>query len=322
MEADPRYLGQAESVLSPWWDNPAASASVWILRGGIEQHRHEFDAAIQSLKRAVHSDPRNAQGWLTLASIYTVRGQFTEARSAGLHLVSLTDDLTVICAMAGVTSMIGSAESALTSIEGVLTRYSHGSDPSLLARRVWGETLAGEIAERLGRNSLAETHFRNALNLHPADPYVLGDLADFLLQQGRQREAARLLDGFDRFDALRQRRAEALIPVEGRDSKVIQTAIETLSDRFKALALRGERVHMREESRFRLRLLEDKQGAQLLAVENWKVQREAADVRLLLETSMLAGNREGVLTATEWIKTNQTEDAVFQKLAMTAIASR
>ena len=46
---------------------------------------------------------------------------------------------------------------------------------------------------------------------------------------------------------------------------------------------RGERVHLREEARFRLRLLDDAQAALPLAEENWQIQKEPADSRLLDE---------------------------------------
>ena len=314
-EADPRYLGQAEAVLAPWWGSPAASPEVLILRGQIEQSRHDFDPAIATLRRAVQLDPREPHGWLALASVYTVRGRYAEARSCCFHLASLADEASVAGATAGVMSMTGGAENALSTLEAVLLRMEGNDDEAMIARRVWCETLAGEIGERLGRSDVAEAHFRAALQWRPADPYTRGALADFLLEAGRFKEVVSLLEGSNRFDALLQRRAEALVRLETVRSSESNAAIETLKARFAALAARGERIHLREESRFHLRLLHDPQTAHRLAVENWAVQREAADSRLLLEASLAAGSRDGVNLALGWVRTNHLEDAVFQRLA-------
>ena len=321
-EADPRYLGQAEACLSPWWRSASPPPEVLLLQGGIEQSRHDFEPAVATLRRAVKADPREPQGWLTLASIYTVRGQYAEARPCCLRLASLADDLSVAGATAGVSSMTGGARGALAALESVLSRYQNSTDPALAGRRLWCETLAGEIAERLDEPVVAERHFRNALKLEPADPYALGACADFLLDARRDREASILLEPHRRCDGLLQRYAEARLRLEGPLASSVKDAVETLSSRFEALALRGERVHLREEARFRLRLQNDPVTAQKLAMENWNVQREAADVRLLLETSRASENTEGARMALEWVRTNRLEDAVFQRLAGVVEASR
>ena len=315
-DADPRYLGQAQAALAPWWDSPSAPPEVLLLRGQIEQGRHDFDPAVETFKRAVKLDPREPQGWLALASVYTVRGRYADARACCFRLASLADEATVAGATAGVVSMTGGAENALSSLEAVLHRMEGGSDSSLVARRLWCETLAGEIAERLGRPDAAEAHYRAALHLRPSDPYAKGVLADFLLEAGRFREVLQLLESVSRFDALLQRRTEALARIEKVPSVELKGAIETLTDRFAALAARGERIHLREEARFHLRLLHDPPVAQRLALENWGIQREAADSRLLLETSLAAGNQDGVKMALGWVRTNRLQDAIFQRLAV------
>ena len=64
--------------------------------------------------------------------------------------------------------------------------------------------------------------------------------------------------------------------------------MEQLRDRFEASRLRGDRVHLREEARFTLHLLNDPKAALKLAQENWQVQKEPADVRILLEAALAA----------------------------------
>ena len=51
-EADPRYYGYAEAALKPWWDLAMPPVEVLVLRAGLHQSRHDFDAA---LDRVNHS---------------------------------------------------------------------------------------------------------------------------------------------------------------------------------------------------------------------------------------------------------------------------
>jgi hypothetical protein len=62
-----------------------------------------------------------------------------------------------------------------------------------------------------------------------------------------------------------------------------------LQERFAAARLRGDSVHRREEARFVLHLLGDAPAALALARENWAVQREPSDARILLEAAAAAG---------------------------------
>ena len=58
-----------------------------------------------------------------------------------------------------------------------------------------------------------------------------------------------------------------------------------LAVRFEAARARGDSLHRREEARFRLQIENDAKSAFDLAIENWKVQREPADLRVLVEAA-------------------------------------
>src|SRR6185503_20195154 len=70
-DADPRYLGYAQAALAPWW-NAGAPASVLVLRATIRQSLHDFPSALADLSAALEIEPRNAQAWLTRATIQQV----------------------------------------------------------------------------------------------------------------------------------------------------------------------------------------------------------------------------------------------------------
>jgi hypothetical protein len=77
-------------------------------------------------------------------------------------------------------------------------------------------------------------------------------------------------------------------------------------DRFEASRLRGDRVHVREEARFTLHLLNDPKKALQLAQENWQVQKEPADARILLESALAAQDAASIETMRDWLKKTKT----------------
>src|SRR5256885_9815128 len=46
---DPRFLGQAQSALTPWWTEPSPPAPALLLRATLRQSTHDFDGALADL---------------------------------------------------------------------------------------------------------------------------------------------------------------------------------------------------------------------------------------------------------------------------------
>jgi hypothetical protein len=88
-----------------------------------------------------------------------------------------------------------------------------------------------------------------------------------------------------------------------------------LQDRFAAAMQRGDTVHQREQARLALRLRNEPKDALRLAQQNWEVQKEPADLRILLEAALAAGDRDAVKTATDWIKHTGLEDTILSAIA-------
>ena len=142
----------------------------------------------------------------------------------------------------------------------------------------------------------------------PRDPYLLGSYADLLLDQRRPDEAAALVSGFKRIDGLLLRFAEAQPPA-GREARA---AVEELQGRFDNARARGDRVHQREEARFHLRLLRQPAAALALAQANWRVQKEPADARLLLEAARAAHDSAAEAEVLAWVTASRLEDIHLQ----------
>jgi hypothetical protein len=74
-----------------------------------------------------------------------------------------------------------------------------------------------------------------------------------------------------------------------------------MAARFEAARLRGDTVHQREEARFALVVERDPARALRLAQQNWLIQREPADARILLEAAVAAGAPRAAAPALSWL---------------------
>jgi len=299
--ADPRYLGAAIATLGAGWSRPDADPEVRVLRATIRQSLHEFDAAEQELAAALSQDPRHVPAWLLLANIQCVRGHLNAARHSALQLARLADPLTATTIAAQIASLSGKSGSACTALETALDREGPGTEIPTRERAVlrhWALSVLAEARERLGQPDDAGRAYRRALESGPADPYLLGTYADFLLDHGRSQEVPGLLRGWETVDALALRMAEAT-----RDPE----QVARLARRFDAARASGERLHLREAARFELRLRGDSAAALILALDNWKVQREPADFRILAEAAVAAGNAQAIAEAASWFRDREIE---------------
>lgn len=311
IDGDPRYLGYAEAVLRPWWTLPSPPEKALLQRAIIRQSTHQFRDALADLELLLKADPKNGQAWLTRATILTVLGQYAEARVSCERLEHLTYDLVVQTCANTIGSLNGNLLSSYQNLVDGLHRYPN-LDPGL---RTWVMTLVAEMAARSGDADAAEAHFHKAMTLDTPDGYLLGAYADFLLDQGRPGEVVGLLKGRTRNDALLLRYALAL---QAEKSPAAQKWIVNLSQRFAAAAMRGDTVHQREQARFELHLLGDPGKAVQTALRNWEVQKEPADLRILLESAMAAQDKQAMALAVQWIDKTRFEDERLSKLLQAA----
>jgi Tfp pilus assembly protein PilF len=306
---DPRFLGQAQAALSPWWSLPDPPAAALLLRATLKQSTHDFPGALADLDRLIAARPTEGQALLTRATVLTVQGRYAQARADCARLARLAVPLVTAACVAAPASLSGEARAAYASLAGALAREPN-ADASL---REWVQTLAAEIAQRRGDVAAAEAHFRTALALDPRDQYLLGAYADFLLERNRPAEVMPLLKNDTKNDSLLLRLALA----EARSPEA-QAAFDThradLAARFDAARRRGDSLHRREEARYRLEIERDYASALALAKENWKVQREPADLRLLVAAAKAAGDQTTLREATHWMRENRLEDVALQAI--------
>jgi predicted Zn-dependent protease len=307
VSGDPCYAGYAEAALAPWWHLDHAPQEMLVLRAMLRQRMHQFDAALADLTTVLNGNPRNAQARLTRATVRQVDAEYEGAREDCRALQHLAQELVWTACFAGVNGVTGQLIESYKQLYAALDR-SRNAQPGVQS---WVVTSLAEMAARAGMTQEAETHFRAALAHEPADFYLLGAYADFLLDSDRSAEVLGLLRDQTRADPLLLRYALAL---QAQHSKELPARVEQLRDRFEASRLREDRVHLREEARFTLHLLNAPAAALKLAQENWQVQREPTDVRILLEAALAAGNAAAFDTVKEWLKNSRLEDVELQRI--------
>lgn len=308
---DPRYFGYAQAALAPWWQAAAPPVPVLLLRATLLQSSHRYEESMRDLDAVTRADPGNAQAWLTLATVQVVRGEYDAAiRSCG-RLSSLASQLASMTCLANARASGGQLAASERLLALAIERSPSAQGASNDGLRLWALTLSGELAARGGNEARAEARFRQALDLAPDDSYLLGAYADLLLDQGRHAEVQALLREHLRIDGLLLRHTIAShvsAPTEGN-------ALAELQARFTAAARRGEAIHQREQARFELHLRHNARAALELALANWQVQKEPADLRILMEAAVAARDPAAARPALAWRRRQGLEDLKIASLA-------
>lgn len=305
-EGDPRYLGYAQAALTRWWKDPDAPTGVLVTRATILQSLHEFTRALENLDRAIQREPDNARAILVRATILTVRGNYENALADCGNLQGVAGDTYVLICIASIDAVTGKAKVADEALKYWLATVANAPQDV----RGWIESLLGEIAQRQ-RDPEAGKHFRAALAADPRDLYTIAAYGDWLLEQNRAAEVIPLVEKEQRVDGLLLRLALAQ---KALGLPEVETTIATLRARFDASRMRGDKVHRREEARFQLMLNNDAEAALRLALENWGVQREPADLRILAEVANVTGDAAALKTVRGWLAATKLEYPAVTRL--------
>lgn len=303
---DPRYASYAQAALAPWWNLQNPPTDVLVLRATLKQRVHDFDSALKDLALVLQRQPQNAQARLTRATVFQVRGEFERARQECEALNGRTRPVIAMACAQIVESLTGKADQAYLNLKSAVDNTRVDSSV-----RAWLITGLGEIAERLGNRERAQAHYKEALAVDPEDVYLLGAYADLLLDEQRYREVITLLADKRQSDPLLLRFAIAARRLGLSDAV---TAIDQLRSRFDASRMRGDRVHLREEARFQLHVLDDPKKALTIAKQNWAIQKEPADARILLEAARAANEHITIDSLKSWVKQTRLQDAHLESL--------
>jgi tetratricopeptide (TPR) repeat protein len=298
--ADLRYLGYAEATLSAWLRLPQAPTDVLVLQATILQSRHQFDAALQQLDRALAQSPDNAQAWLTRAIILRVLGRYEAARASCLKLPtdSVEASATANLCEQSLLGLGGRLRPAYENVVAIGGRLS----PAL---RAWRCSELGEMAQRLGDDAAAERWLLEGLREAPDDFYMRAAYADLLLRQLREAEVPALLAGREAIEPLLLRMA---IAQRRLGLPAAAPSASRLAESFAIELRRHEGVHLREQARYYLDVDVQPQLALRAALQNWHVQKEPEDLLILQRAAIAAGKPGESNTALDFMREQGIED--------------
>ena len=307
-QGDPRYVGYAEAVVARFAD--PLPASLLTLRGVLRQYRHDFAGALKDFEAALALAPDYAVAHAWRGAIYLVEADYGAAQKECAALQTLGRATLAGACRGLLQAYSGQLAAAYTTLQNTLSLATDADN------RLWLLTRLGEVAAWRGQD--AQAHYREALGLGRDDLYLLAAWTDFLLDAGQPAEVVRLLAKWESADSLLLRLAEAetllKLPEAARHQKM-------LVDRFAAARARGDTTHRAEEARFELRLRQDTATALRLAQENYAVQREPRDARVLLEAAVAAKDRASAQVVREWLQRSGFEDARTRRLAQASEAA-
>ncbi len=306
-EGDPRYLGYAQAVLTPWWSG--GRAELVLLRATIRQSMHEFDAALADLKQLNRERPGDAQALLTQATVEQVLGRYRDALSTCELLRSQIPGLVSEACSADARSLVGQFD-VYDSLNAKLSAQTSIDADT----RGWLHTLLAEMLERQGRNDEALQHHAASVRVAPT-LYARAAYADFLLNSGDAEQALAIASsvsgkqpakGAQVPDVLLLRQVLALHALKRDD--LLKPALADMRARFEGSRSRGQSLHGREEARLVLRIDADAARALSLAEQNWAIQKEAADTLILAQSARAAGRDDVLLKIKQFVAQSGFQD--------------
>jgi tetratricopeptide (TPR) repeat protein len=286
---DPRFAGLALAALHAWPEAASAPDDVLMMRATLQQYLHEFDAAVGNLRLllARPGSERNAQAWLTLATVLRVQGRYADSDVACRQVGRAGVDVYASACLAENAALRGETSAARKSFEAML------ADARLPAStRGWLTTSLAELEERDGRAAAADAAYRAVLRLGP-DTYAAIAYADFLIAQRRPAEALALLKDETRTDAVVLRLA-----IAGTIARTAQGERDAAEMR-ERIALANERpeariFHGREQAMFALVVDRDAERALALARGDVARQREPLDVLVFAQAARASGRKDAI----------------------------
>ena len=277
---DTRYWGRAQALLAPWWDRPDAPADVAVLQATVQQGRHEFASSRQVLTAALARAPGHAQGWLNLAVLERLSGNYTQALDACTKVGLAGQSLYARACTLETQSLQGQHQTATQELQ-QLTGKSQDA-----GQRAWLSSLLAEAFERWGRDSLAAQAYQRSLAFE-ADLYTAIAYSDLALRTGRLKEALTALAALPETDAVLLRRAAAW---KRLGDERWRTTLATLNERTAELKRRGDDpdLHGRELALIALWLDDNPTAALAAARQNLGLQREPIDWWVALQSAKQA----------------------------------
>lgn len=315
-----RAYGRTLAVLQRWPQGTEQPAMYHILLAAVLQHNHEFHAALTQLQHitadgADNNRPAYIQALMIESQVGLVTGDYAlVGRSCEKLRTSARRPVFLNCQtqLDGVT---GNARQALTLLS---ETFRTGTDLNIVD---YSEllTTAAVLAHRLGEADLAEDYYRNAMRISPANNFLIVSYSNLLLEQDRYDELITLLPVDSDSSSSNAERsillARALLARgSAADQQRATRIIARLEQQFELAFMRNEAIPHKEYAQYALELADLPDAALSSAKENWTLQKEPSDIRLLAKAAAATGDLDALAQVHQWINATGTEDTELQTI--------
>ena len=301
LESSERLYGEVETLINSPNITINNHSGLLLIKADIQQHFHQFDAALITLKKI----PNSAQARLLEANILLTHGDYDKARRSCTALIGQSSLLLVTTCVTQTTSMRGQLKTSYQILKRTLEQYHNISDET----RHWALTSLAEMAERLNENQAAISNYQQAIQLKNNDLVSRISLSDLYLQQNNLNEALLVLNGQYENDAILLRVVNILQKhAKQPENRPYQKLNTQLTHRIALLEARNDALHLDTLAEYYLNNKIKPAEALKWASAHWKNQKTPRDTRLLLRAAILANNREAIKTVQQWQQQHNLED--------------
>ena len=299
---DARYFGRAQALVEPWMARQDATPRLLVAAADLAQQRHEFASAQQLLNRAIDADPKDGGARLQRANVALLLGEFDAARRDCLAVLQGGATFPGTVCLASTMTGPGSLQRARQ----LLAPFDDAGAAATDAAR-WLLLTESDLALRDGDAQAAQQYLARAHALDPDHEETRARLAEILIEQGDAANALTLARGSTVSAALLVRRIRAASGIDTAEAASARRELDTL------LAVgrrRGTTPHLREEGELALYVDRDPARALVLARQNFALQKDTPDVRLLLGAALAAGDKPTLAELRRWLASTGFEDHV------------
>jgi len=304
---DTALLRRAAESLKPWIDVEAPPIEILLIRANIKQIDHRFDEALNDLDQVIDRSPANPQARLSRAFILSTVGL---AERAAEDCAALRAGISVYIretCRARVSGLTGAIDEAATRMSALISAIQATSE----TERLFALSVASDLAERLGNADTAEQFYQEMQVLDPDSVYSRTAYSDFLIAQDRLDEARDIIGDAPYTEGLLLLR---VLAANADDDAAAKSAAQELSIRMAVDRAEQDYSHAREYARFALDHLQDADLALEMARENWRMQKEPIDARILVRSARAAGSSEIVEEVRDWAAKTRLQDKTLKAL--------
>ena len=306
--SDPRFFGLARTVIDPWWTRESVPVQILLLRAKLKEKNQLYDEAITDLIQVSSQDPTNSQALIDLARLYSLQGQYGDARVAAKQLKEIAGDVAYQVCVIPIDVRTGHSKTALEEIE----RISPDFETRFAVALTWLRRWQAELAKITGNSDQADKFYRQGIDEDPTSVVIKLAYADFLIQRG---DCESVIDMFP--DQLKEIRVLLRVAIAARKTGHVELAnqyTEKLTAHFDAMRQRGDGRDQGIAARYYLDLLDKPKLALEEALANWEKRKGLDDSQLVLRAALAAGQPWDAREVKRFLRTARTEDVISQRL--------